>query len=247
LYSDGHITGKDASLLESKKLFKPPTASSSTGSAATASVIHTTPHSATAPTNPTSAVINLMKDIGLNYQGPAGSAVNNVTTTATTVRASRTTAAPVCQTPSLTSQAISTASQPAITVTPNTPLSLPQGSSGVLKLSMKAGQSSLQQSSLQVTDNVLSETDNLTVSENSSQPASSVASSENGDSNDEHYYDDLTTDPDLEHDAAPTGNCSALSCILLMYLLLLHMNDVNIVNIFPNSAANVLIYILTVS
>ena len=231
LYSDGHITAEEASHLESKKLFQAPTASPPTAAsgAATASVIHTTPLSSdavtrstrsTSATNPASAVLNLIKDMSINYQSVAstGSTLNAVTTTATiagqstTASFSKSTTASLSQIPLLAgqvSQTISTASQPAITITPNTPLSLPQGASlrtGVLKLTTTTNQSSLQQSSLQLTDQGLPQTDNLTVGGDTSQPTSSLASSENGDSNDDHYYDDMTFDPSPEPDVVPSDN-----------------------------------------
>ena len=205
LYSDEHITAEEASHLESKKLFQAPTASPPTA-ANGASVIHTTPPSSGVVTqSPANAVINLIKDITGNYSSAAstGSAINTLTTTTTiattttTTIASQNTTAPLSQIPPLADQVSQVTPQPAITITPNTPLSLPQGLSheaaGVLKLTTTTGLSSLQQS-------------NLTVSGNTSRSTSSVASSENGDSNDGHYYDDMTSDPSSEPDVVPSQN-----------------------------------------
>ena len=214
LHSDGHITTEEASHLKSQKLFQAPTASPPTeaSGAATVSVIHTTPlssggtNSTLSATNPTNAVLNFMKDITTSYQSvtSTGSTVIAVTTTATI--AGQSTTATISEVPGQVSQAISTTSHPAITITPNTPLSLPQGTSlraDVLKLTATTNQSSLQQSSLQLTDQGLPQTDNLTVSGDTSQPTSSLASSENGDSNDDHYY---ISDPFLEPDVVPSDN-----------------------------------------
>ena len=197
MYSDEHITAEEASHLESKKLFQAPTASPPTA-ANGASVIHTTPPSSGVVTqSPANAVINLIKDITGNYSSAAstGSAMNTLTTTTTI--ASQNTTAPLSQIPPLADQVSQVTPQPAITITPNTTLSLPQGLSheggSVLKLTTTTGLSSLQQS-------------NLTVSGNTSRSTSSVASLENGDSNDGHYYDDMTSDPSSEPDVVPSQN-----------------------------------------
>lgn len=197
MYSDEHITAEEASHLESKKLFQAPTASPPTA-ATGASVIHTTPPSSGVVTqSPANAVINLIKDITGNNSsaGPTGSAVNTLTTTTTIASASQNTTAPLSQIPPLADQVSQATPQPAITITPNTPLSLPQGlprgATGVLKLTTTTGQSSLQQS-------------NLTVSGNTSQSTSSVASLENGDSNDGHYYDNYPSSE--EPDVVPSQN-----------------------------------------